>query len=230
MESHTVFQDDYSGAFQAVSYLVGLGHRDIGFVSGSTAMRTAQDRFRAYCDVLRRHRIEPKAQFLGIGSFTEEYGASALAQILTSERRPSAVFVASDIIAVGLAVAAKSMRLRIPTELSLVGYDDITAARHLSPPLTTVHSPLPETARAAVDLIIDVINGPGSAPKHVVVPVGMVIRESAESPHPKPGRSQAVERGGSEYGVAPQPSPIHPVAQADGEFRGTADGMSSSFA
>ena len=181
VESHTVFQDDYSGAFQAVSYLVGLGHRKIGFVSGSTVMRTAQDRFRAYVDVLRQHGIDPDEQFHGTGSFTEEYGATALAQIMASDKRPSAVFVASDIIAVGMAVAAKSMRVRIPAELSIVGYDDIPAARYLSPPLTTVHSPLPETARAAVDLIIDVINAPASRPRHIVVPVGMVIRESAEA-------------------------------------------------
>lgn len=179
VDTHTVFQDDYSGAFQAVSYLVGLGHRRIGFVSGSTVMRTAQDRHRAYVDVLRQHGIEPDEQFHGIGSFTEEYGATALAQIMASDKRPTAVFVASDIIAVGMAVAAKSMRVRIPTELSIVGYDDIPGARYLSPPLTTVHSPLPETARAAVDLIVDVMSAPASRPRHVVVPVGMVIRESA---------------------------------------------------
>jgi DNA-binding LacI/PurR family transcriptional regulator len=181
VQSHTVFQDDYSGAFQAVSYLVGLGHRRIGFVSGSAVMRTAQDRFRAYCDVLRQHGIDPAEQFHGIGSFTEEYGATALAQIMASERRPTAVFVASDIIAVGMAVSAKSMRVSIPSELSLVGYDDIPAARYLSPPLTTVHSPLAETARAAVDTIVHVMKSPASRPRHVVVPVGMVIRESAEA-------------------------------------------------
>jgi len=182
VEAHTVFQDDYSGAFQAVSYLVGLGHRDIGFVSGSTVMRTAQDRFRAYSDVLTQRGIDPAAQFRGIGSFTEDYGATVLAQIMASERRPTAVFVASDIIAVGMAVAATSMRLRIPGELSLVGYDDIPGARYLSPPLTTVRSPLAETARAAVDLIVAAMSDPALRPRHVVVPVGMVIRDSAEAP------------------------------------------------
>jgi DNA-binding LacI/PurR family transcriptional regulator len=182
VEPNTVFQDDYSGGFQAVSYLVGLGHREIGFVSGSTVMRTAQERFRAYCDVLTQHGIDPDAQFRAIGSFTEEYGATALTQILGSERRPTAVFVATDIIAVGLVVAAKSMRVQIPGDLSVVGYDDIPAARYLSPPLTTVHSPLADAARAAVDLIIEVMGGPEGRPRHVVVPVGMVIRESAAAP------------------------------------------------
>jgi DNA-binding LacI/PurR family transcriptional regulator len=183
-EAHTVFQDDYSGAFQAVSYLAGLGHTKIGFVTGATTVRTAQDRFRAYSDVLRQRGIDPEAQFRGIGSFTEDYGATALAQIMASEQRPTAVFVASDIIAVGMAVAAKSMRLRIPGELSLVGYDDIPAARYLSPPLTTVRSPLAETARASVDLIIDAMADPSMPPRHVVVPVGMAIRESAEAIDP----------------------------------------------
>lgn len=180
LETHTVFQDDYSGAFQAVSYLVGLGHRQIGYVSGSSEVRTAQERFRAYSDVLRQHGIDPEEQFRGIGSFTEEYGATALAQILASDRRPSAVFVASDIIAVGLVVSAASMRLRIPGDLSVVGYDDIPGARYLSPPLTTVRSPLPEAARAAVDLIIEVMKHPDTTARHVVVPVNMVIRASAE--------------------------------------------------
>ncbi|WP_369407400.1 substrate-binding domain-containing protein [Schumannella soli] len=181
LESHTVFQDDYSGAFQAVSHLVGLGHRDIGFVTGSMEMRTSQERYRAYCDVLRSHGLDPAAQFRGAGSFTEEHGATALAQILASERRPTAVFVASDIIAVGLVVAAKSMGVRIPHDLSVVGYDDIPGARYLSPPLTTVRSPLADTARAAVDLIAEAIGTPDAALRHIVVPVGMAIRESAGS-------------------------------------------------
>lgn len=187
VQTHTVLQDDYSGAFQAVSHLIGLGHREIGFISGSTATRTAQERYRAYVDVLRRHGVDPERQFYGIGSFTEEYGATALAQILASDRRPSAVFVASDIIAVGLAVAATSMRVRIPDELSIVGYDDIPAARYLSPPLTTVHSPLLETARAAVDLIVAAMRAPAAPPQRVVVPVGMVIRESAQLLMSRPG-------------------------------------------
>ncbi|GAA1559509.1 LacI family DNA-binding transcriptional regulator [Kribbella lupini] len=188
LESHTVFQDDYSGAFQAVSYLAGQGHREIGFVSGSSVMRTAQERLRAYSDVLRRHDIDPDAQFRGIGSFTEEYGATVMAQIMASERRPTAVFVASDIIAVGLVVAARSMRVRIPTDLSVVGYDDIPAARHLSPPLTTVRSPLADMARAAVDLTIEVMKDQDVRPRHVVVPAGMIIRESAEPPSTAQGR------------------------------------------
>jgi DNA-binding LacI/PurR family transcriptional regulator len=180
-ETNTVFQDDYSGAFQAVSYLVGQGHREIGFVAGSN-MRTTQDRLRAYSDVLRQNGIDPDGQFRGIGSFTEEYGATVLAQIMASERRPTAVFVASDIIAVGLIVSAASMRINIPRDLSVVGYDDIPAAHHLTPPLTTVRSPLPEMARAAVDLIIETMKQPERPPQHVVVPVGMVIRDSTLAP------------------------------------------------
>ncbi|MGO4533704.1 LacI family DNA-binding transcriptional regulator [Leifsonia sp. 2MCAF36] len=186
LETHTVFQDDYSGAFQAVSYLVAQGHREIGFVAGSN-MRTTQDRLRAYRDVLRQNNIDPDQQFRGTGSFTEEYGATVLAQIMASERRPTAVFVASDIIAVGLIVSAASMRIRIPGDLSVVGYDDIPAAHHLTPPLTTVRSPLPEMARAAVDLIIEAIEQPETRSRHVVVPVGMVIRDSTEAA-PEPSR------------------------------------------
>lgn len=179
-ETHTVVQDDYSGAYQAVSYLLGLGHERVGFVSGSMETRTAQDRFRAYEDALRQRSVDPEAQFRGIGSFSEEYGASVLAQIMTSAPRPTAVFVASDIIAFGLLVAARSMGVRIPRELSVVGYDDIPGARYLSPPLTTVHSPLTETARAAAELIVDAIRSRGAKPRNIVVPAGMVFRESAE--------------------------------------------------
>jgi DNA-binding LacI/PurR family transcriptional regulator len=193
LECHTVFQDDYSGAFQAVSYLAGLGHRQIGFVSGSSVMRTAQERLRAYSDVLRQHDIDPDSQFRGIGSFTEEYGATVMAQIMASERKPTAVFVASDIIAAGLVVSARSMRVRIPADLSVVGYDDIPAARHLSPPLTTVHSPLAEAARGAVDLIIEVIKDHDIRPRHVVVPAGMIIRESADSPARVRGKGDDLE-------------------------------------
>lgn len=80
------------------------------------------------------------------------------------------------VIAVGFVVSAASMRIRIPADLSGVGYDDIPAARHLSPPLTTVRSPLAKLARAAMDLIVEAMKAPDMPSGHVVVPSGMVIR------------------------------------------------------
>jgi DNA-binding LacI/PurR family transcriptional regulator len=94
--------------------------------------------------------------------------------------------VASDIIALGLLVAAKSLAVRVPDDLSVVGYDDIPVARYLTPSLTTVRAPLAETARAAVNLIVERIGDPGRPAKTITIPVSLMVRESAATPTPLP--------------------------------------------
>lgn len=175
----SVLADDYSGAYQAVSYLTNLGHRRIALATGPADLHSVKERRRGYRDVLEKAGIDADDQLDIVGSFSDEFGAAVLTQILASKSRPTAVFAASDIIAIGLMVAARTLGVRIPEDLSVVGFDDIQTAQYVTPRLTTVRTPLDETARAAVSLLAERLESPQRKPREEVVSVALVVRESA---------------------------------------------------
>lgn len=180
-----VLADDYSGAYQAVSYLVNLGHRSIALATGPAELHSVRERRRGYRDVLVRAGIDPDEQIDVSGSFNAEFGATALTQIISSDLRPTAVFAASDIIAIGLMGAARSLSVRVPEDLSVVGFDDIPMSRLVTPALTTVHTALDETARRAVSLLGRRLDESGvSAVRVETTPVALVLRDSAGVPSP----------------------------------------------
>jgi LacI family transcriptional regulator len=175
----SVLADDYSGAYQAASYLLSLGHRKIALATGPDRLHSVRERRRGFQDALINLGVDPSEQLDLSGSFSDEFGASALTKIIAAKDRPTAVFAASDIIAVGIMGAARSLGVRIPEDLSIVGFDDIPAAEYLTPRLTTVHTPLDETARVAVGLLADRLDDPRRPVRHEVTSVALVPRESA---------------------------------------------------
>lgn len=111
----TVVMDDYAGGYQATSYLVALGHRRIAFVSGPAELGSVQERYRGYCDALRKNGIETDSQVNLAGQFTEQFGMSALTHLLAAAVPPTAAFVASDYSALGVISAAEAHGIRCPT-------------------------------------------------------------------------------------------------------------------
>jgi DNA-binding LacI/PurR family transcriptional regulator len=179
---HTVVMDDYAGGYQATSYLVALGHRRIAFVSGPAELGSVQERFRGYCDALRKGGIETGGQVSLAGQFTEQFGMSALPHLLAAAQPPTAAFVASDYIALGLMSAAEAHGIRVPEDLSVVGFDDIRFSQYVQPRLTTVRSPVERLAQVGVELLFDRLQQPQAPARTEVLPVELVIRESAAAP------------------------------------------------
>jgi DNA-binding LacI/PurR family transcriptional regulator len=173
-----VLVDDYAGAYQAVTYLCSQGHTDIAFLAGPEELRSSGERGRAYADVLARHGIEAHGQFVLHGSFTEEFGSAAFARILAAPRRPTAIFAASDVIALGVIAAATSFGIRIPADFSVIGFDDSPEARLVIPPLTTVRTPLAAIATAAVARLRERMSGTDRPHETITVPVNLEIRGS----------------------------------------------------
>ncbi|ODT71134.1 MAG: hypothetical protein ABS75_10435 [Pelagibacterium sp. SCN 63-23] len=173
-----VLVDDYAGAYQAVTYLCSKGHTAIAFLAGPKELRSSSERARAYADVLARYGIEASDQFVLHGSFTEEFGAAAFARILSTPRRPTAIFAASDVIALGVIGAATSFGIRIPADFSVVGFDDSPEARLVIPPLTTVRTPLAAIAEAAVARLRERVSGADRPYETITVPVNLEIRGS----------------------------------------------------
>jgi DNA-binding LacI/PurR family transcriptional regulator len=187
---HTVVMDDYAGGYQATSYLVALGHRQIAFVSGPAELGSVQERYRGYCDALRKGGIEPDGQVSLAGQFTEQFGISALPHLLAPAQPPTAAFVASDYIALGLMSAAEAHGIRVPEDLSVVGFDNIRFSQYFQPRLTTVRSPVERLAQVGVELLFDRLQQPQAPARTEVLPVELVIRESAAAPALAPAKAR----------------------------------------
>lgn len=183
-EVHTVVMDDYAGGYQAASYLVALGHRQIAFVSGPAELASVQERRRGYEDALRKGGIDPAEQLMLAGHFTEQFGMSALPRLLAGPQPPTAAFVASDYIALGMLSAAETHGVRVPADLSVVGFDDIRFSQYVRPRLTTIRSPLERLAQVGVELLFERLAGEDAGARTEVLPVELIVRESAGPPPP----------------------------------------------
>jgi DNA-binding LacI/PurR family transcriptional regulator len=178
----TVVMDDYAGGYQATSYLVALGHRRIAFVSGPAELGSVQERYRGYCDALRIGGIDADGQVNLAGQFTEQFGMSALPHLLAADQPPTAAFVASDYIALGVLSAAEMHGIEVPDDLSIVGFDDIRFSQYVRPRLTTIRSPVDRLAQQGVELLFERLHDPQAPARTQVLPVELVIRESAAAP------------------------------------------------
>jgi DNA-binding LacI/PurR family transcriptional regulator len=179
---HTVIMDDYAGGYQATSYLVALGHRRIAFVSGPSELGSVQERYRGYSDALRKGGLDPDQQIRLSGHFTEQFGMSALPHLLAAAEPPTAAFVPSDYIALGVLSAAEANGIRVPQDLSIVGFDDIRFSQYVRPRLTTIRSPLDRLAETGVDLLFERLGDQDRPARTEVLPVELVVRESAAPP------------------------------------------------
>ncbi|SMH50427.1 transcriptional regulator, LacI family [Rathayibacter oskolensis] len=178
----TVLVDDYAGAYQAVAHLASMGHERIAMVSGPTRLRSVGERRRGFHDALRRAGLDPEDQVILSGPFSEDFGVGALSRLLSAPKPPTAVFAASDVIALGLMTGAANLGVAIPRELSLVGFDDIPAAGYVSPRLTTVRMPPERMAAAAIAMVIERLEGVARSEQQSVVPVALVVRETVAPP------------------------------------------------
>jgi len=178
----TVVMDDYAGGYQATSYLVALGHRRIAFVSGPDELGSVQERFRGYRDALAKGGLDTAGPGPLSGQFTEQFGMSALPHLLAAAEPPTAAFVASDDIALGVLSAAEAHGIRVPDDLSIVGFDDIRFAQYVRPRLTTIRSPVDRLAQTGVELLFERLADPRAPARTQVLPVELVIRESAAAP------------------------------------------------
>lgn len=170
----SVLVDDYAGAFQATAHLAAMGHERIGLVTGPADLHSVRERRRGWADALGKAGIDPARQVVHAGPFSEDFGAGALSHLLSVAEPPSAVFAASDTIALGILASAAGYGLRIPHDLSLVGFDDIPAAGYVSPRLTTVRTPAERMAAAAVTMLVERLDDVERPARTAVVPVAMV--------------------------------------------------------
>jgi LacI family transcriptional regulator len=145
------------GARLATEHLLGLGHRRIAHVIGADGLRISEDRLDGYLETLREAGVEPDVQLIASGGFTEEGGAAATSALLERGGGFTAVFAANDMSAIGAIKALEDRGLRIPHDVSVVGFDDLRLAAYVSPALTTVRQPAYEMSYRAAELLFELI-------------------------------------------------------------------------
>lgn len=168
--------DNVQGAQLAVSHLIRLGRRRIGTITGPLNMGASLDRLKGYRQALEHARIPLDEALVVAGSFNERSGYMAMKMLL--QQQVDAVFAASDMMAVGALHAIAEAGLRVPDQISLVGFDDLPLAGMSSPPLTTVHQPIRELGALAAQVLIDLLDGSVKPPYQRVLPPELVIRKT----------------------------------------------------
>ncbi|WP_157448714.1 LacI family DNA-binding transcriptional regulator [Deinococcus peraridilitoris] len=179
----TVKVDNFEGARLAVRHLIELGHTRIAHVHGQhNDLRDAAEREQGFVSALEEAGLDVLPGYLQDGEFSEEGGRRAAHALLTLPDAPTAIFAANDRSAIGVMEAAAQLGLRVPHDLSVVGFDDIHAAAYTDPPLTTVRQPLQQMGEKAARVLIDLMRGETGVEQHVLFPASLVVRQSTAVP------------------------------------------------
>lgn len=172
----SVHATNYQGAMGAMDYLLGLGHKRIGYISGRAELESSNRRLKGYCESLEKAGISIDEQLIAAGDYTTETGVSGARQLLALENRPTAIFASNDQMAMGVYQVAEEMGIRIPDDLSVVGFDNITESKYMG--LTTVDQFISEMGYVATHMLIKLINGAPLEDQTYRMQTQLVIRNS----------------------------------------------------
>jgi LacI family transcriptional regulator len=178
--------DDEGAAREMTDYLLGLGHRRIGFIVGHPDHHVSGLRLRGYQGALETHGIPFQPQLVRQGHFVFDSGLDAARQLLTMAQPPSAIFASNDDMAAGVLMAAHEMGITVPERLSVAGFDDTYIARTVWPRLTTVHQPSYDLAYTAADLLLQMLQT-GAVPKPIRLAHRLICRASTGVLSPRRG-------------------------------------------
>jgi LacI family transcriptional regulator len=173
--------DNRAAAAAATETLIGLGHRRIGLICGVSAVNDrAAQRLEAYREVLARHRIRFSSALVDERPFEMAEGAAAAAAMMRLASPPTALFCANDIQALGAMFACQRLGLRVPDDISIIGFDDLPMASIVYPSLSTVHVPAKEMGEAAADALVSSVESGKPIPS-ILIETRVIIRDSAKA-------------------------------------------------
>ena len=169
---------NWAGGLAATDHLIQLGHERIGAIAGPPDYLCNRARLDGYRTALDRAQLPFRDEYVRHGDFQHEGGFIRGRELLSLPERPTAIFAGNDQQALGVYEAARQLGLRVPQDLSIVGFDDLPVARWVSPPLTTVRQPLAEMGRTAAAMLGDLIEGRSLTTRRVELSTELVVRES----------------------------------------------------
>jgi len=177
----TVNVDGYEGSRQAVEYLLGLGHTRIGFIGGLEHLSVMQERKLGYLETIRSHKLALEDGFLNSGNNRQDGGYRAMSEMLRLTRPPSAVLIANNLMTLGGLKAIHESGLRIPEQISLIGFDDMDWAASLQPPLSVIAQPAFEMGERAASALLERIREPGLPSRKFLLQTELILRASCRS-------------------------------------------------
>jgi LacI family transcriptional regulator len=178
-----VFCDNSQGGFSGMEHLIGLGHRRIGVIAAPSYPETLQRRIRGTREALHAFGIDEDPALLVVGDTQLfDMGYQAGLHLLRLPDAPTAIFALTDVTAIGVMHAAAEMNLRIPDDLSIMGYDDLPVASYMVPQLTTIAQPLDDMGATAVEVLLNHMGAPDQEAVKAVLPTRLVVRGSTAPP------------------------------------------------
>lgn len=178
----TVASDNLKGAIVATEHLIGLGHRRIGFLAGRPDLESAQLREQGYRQALAAAGIAVEPELVLVGGYTAADAAAPARQLLEMDNPPTAIFAANDLSAIETIEVAQGLGLRVPDDVSVVGFDNVPESALIEPSLTTIDQSIQQMGFEAVRLLIGQIEDPSRPPVHVTLPTELVVRQSSGPP------------------------------------------------
>lgn len=178
LSADSVIVNNSAGSRAAVLHMIEHGHRRIGCISGPPNLSTAEERRNGYEQALCEHGIPLDDVLIQYADFRQSGGYAAMQALLALDERPSAVFVANNLMTLGALQALHERDLQIPSDVAIVGFDDMSWATSLQPPLTAVAQPTYQLGTTAAHLLLARLNEPQRPVQHVVLETELMIRAS----------------------------------------------------
>ncbi len=173
---------NWQGGFTATEYLIKLGHQRIGFITGWMDLGCALDRLEGYRSALRTYHIPDQPDLIYEGTFFQPDGFAGASKMLDLPEPPTAIFASNDVMAMGVMDAVRERGLRVPEDVSVIGFDDIPQASLIRPTLTTINQPLEKMGRVAAQMLLDLLHQPEKKAERIELPTQLVVRESCSAP------------------------------------------------
>lgn len=173
---------NWQGAYHGTEYLIQLGHRRIGFITGSMDLGAARDRLVGFRAAMKTHHLPVAEELVCEGGFRQLDGYSSGKALLAISSRPTAIFASNDMMAMGVMDAVRELGLHIPEDVSVLGFDDIPQAVNIRPALTTVRQPLEKMGRVATQMLLDRLNDAEASMQRIELPTELIVRDSCHAP------------------------------------------------
>ncbi len=180
----TVDADNFAGGVLATEHLLALGHRRIALLGGRSDLESARQRERGFRHAMAEAGVEVDEALVQAGDYRAETADGPAHALLSLPHPPTAVFAANDLSAIRTMEVARELGLRVPEDLSVVGFDNVPESAMSLPPLTTVDQSLKTIGATALDMLVGLLEGRTPDPTHVCLPVSLVPRASTAVPRP----------------------------------------------
>jgi len=174
--------DNYKAGYDATKYLIDLGYRNIGMISTENKFMSTREREHGYKDALKKNGINPSAGNVAYADINYSFssGVNAAKKLLTAQNRPDALFCIGDSVALSAVTCAKELGLKVPEDVSIVGFDDVIYTKMIHPYITTIIQPCEKLGECAMDNLKDLIDGKKIEDRYVILPHGFIERESTK--------------------------------------------------